>query len=288
MKVAILGLGIIGEAWAKNLEDDKVPLLLWNRTPKERANFVADPVEAVRRATHIFLVVSDANAVAATLDRIVPVLRPGQVVIQSSTITPAAVKAAAEAVALSGAHFLDAPFTGSKPAAEQRQTVFYVGGDAAALEVARPVMERLSRLILPVGGVGAASALKLAMNLNLAQMAQALTESLCLARSAGITDEIFFAALKANVGWSGLAELKEPKIRADDYTPQFSVKNMHKDLRQAKEFAGRRAFPQLETLYALYEAAMSRNFGEDDFISLIRLLARPRTPDNPPVVLPAA
>jgi len=272
MKVALLGLGIIGKAWADNLAADGVPLALWNRTPKEIPNFVADPAEAVRDATHIFVVVSDAAAVADVIDRIAPVLRPGQLFLQCSTITPTAVRATAEVVAKTGATFLDAPFTGSKPAAEQRQTVYYIGGAEEALEQARPVLARLSKTILHVGPVGAGAALKLAMNVNIAEVAQALSESLTLARSAGISDEVYFEALKANASHSGVAGLKEPKLRAGDFSPQFSLKHMYKDLRQARELAEGRPLPQLDRLTAIYEAGMARGWGEQDFTALIGLL----------------
>ncbi|HEY8965114.1 MAG TPA: NAD(P)-dependent oxidoreductase [Candidatus Methylacidiphilales bacterium] len=275
-KVAILGLGIIGEAWAKNLEADGIPLALWNRSKKDRPHFVADAAEAIRGATHIVLVVADVPAVQGVLAQIVPALHPGQLVIQSSTITPEAVLEAEKQVKAKGALFLDAPFTGSKPAAEKRETVYYVGGDGAVIEKARPVLSRLSKAILPIGPVGAASALKLAMNLNIAGVAQTLCESLSLARSAGIDDDVYFEALKLNVSNSGVVALKEPLIRAENYAAQFSLKHMYKDLRQAKQVAARRHFPLLERLLEVYEAGTGRGFSDDDFISLIRLLERPK------------
>ncbi|SDU23031.1 3-hydroxyisobutyrate dehydrogenase [Verrucomicrobium sp. GAS474] len=275
-KVAILGLGIIGEAWAKNLEADGVPLALWNRTKKDRPHVVAEAADAARGATHVIVVVSDASAVGGVIDAIVPVLKPGQIVIQSSTITPEAVHEAEAKVRATGASFLDCPFTGSKPAAEKRETVYYIGGDDAVIEAARPVLQRLSKAILPIGGIGAASALKLAMNLNIAGVAQTLCESLSLARSAGIADEVYFSALKLNVSNSGIVALKERLIREEDFAPQFSLKHMYKDLRQAKTVAGRRHFPLLERLLEVYEAGTGRGFSDDDFISLIRLLERPK------------
>ena len=278
MKVAIVGLGIIGEAWADNLVADGIPLATWNRSPKPnpRPDFVPDLIEAVRDATHIFIVVADAPAVADIVGKIVPVLHAGQTVLQSSTITPDAVRAAAAAVAPTGALFLDSPFTGSKPAAQQRQTVYYLGGEAAAIEGARPVLEHLSKTIFHIGGIGSGSALKLAMNLNIAQVAQALSESLTLARASGISDEIYFQALKANVSNSGLTALKEAKIRSADFSPQFSLKHMFKDLRQARDLAGQKGarLPQLETVLKVYEEGAARGFGDLDFISLIQLLSK--------------
>jgi len=278
MKVAIVGLGIIGEAWADNLVADGIPLATWNRSPKPnpRPDFVPDLIEAVRDATHIFIVVADAPAVADIIGKIVPVLHAGQTILQSSTITPDAVRAAAAAVAPTGALFLDAPFTGSKPAAQQRQTVYYLGGEAAAIEGARPVLERLSKTLFHIGPIGAGSALKLAMNLNIAQVAQALSESLTLARASGISDEIYFQALKANVSNSGITALKETKLRTNDFSPQFSLKHMFKDLRQARELAGQKGtkLPQLETVLQVYAEGAAKGWGDQDFTTLIQLLAK--------------
>jgi 2-hydroxy-3-oxopropionate reductase len=192
------------------------------------------------------------------------------VVIQSSTVDAACNQRCAERVVATGALFLEAPFTGSKPAAVARQTVFYVGGEAAALERARPALARLAKAILHVGPVGAAASLKLAMNVNIALVAQALCESLALARRAGISDDSFFEALKLNASRSGVSELKEPKLRGREYSPQFSLKHMDKDLRLAAAQTG--ASPLLERVRGIYAEGMARGWGDDDFAGLARLL----------------
>jgi 3-hydroxyisobutyrate dehydrogenase-like beta-hydroxyacid dehydrogenase len=171
-----------------------------------------------------------------------------------------------------GAAFLEAPFTGSKPAAEQRQMVFYAGGDEKVLEKARPVLERLARTILHIGPFGSASALKLATNINIALVAQGLSESLTFARAAGISDDTYFSALKLNVSHSGIATLKGPKLRSRDFSPQFSLKHMAKDLRLALETARDLELPQTLSVMRIYEEGLQRGWGEDDFTVLARLL----------------
>ncbi|PTY00763.1 NAD(P)-dependent oxidoreductase [Verrucomicrobia bacterium LW23] len=298
MKVAILGLGIIGAVWARNLMDDGVDVRPWNRTKRDFPGEKATAAEAVEGADFIVIVVADPPAVQQVLDEIQPVLRAGQTVLQASTISAAWTRTFAAQVQAAGAAFLEAPFTGSKPAAEKRQTVFYIGGDPDVFAACRPLLDHISRAALYVGPLGSASSLKLAMNLNLAQMAQALSESLTLARAEGISDDTYFAALRINVGHSGLAELKEPKLRDADFAPQFSIKHMGKDLRLAAEtaaahpapppgpaaaaaavVAGQDAaapaplrLPQLQRLIALYDDAQARGWGDDDFISLVRLI----------------
>jgi 3-hydroxyisobutyrate dehydrogenase-like beta-hydroxyacid dehydrogenase len=272
-RITIAGLGIIGSAWAQNLHADGLKVRGWNRTPKAFPFYEADLAKAVADAEMIIIVVADPPAVESVLNVIVPHLKPGQIVAQSSTISAYWTKLFAKRVEATGAEFLEAPFTGSKPAAEARKTVFYLGGTEELVEKARPVLGRLSAHILHVGAVGTASSLKLAMNLNLALMAQALSESLTLARVEGISDDKFFDALHLNVGKSGLSDLKEPKFRARDYAPQFSLKHMNKDLRLTLETAGDIDLPAAKALKSFYDKGMNASFGDDDFTGLIRLLA---------------
>ena len=112
------------------------------------------------------------------------------------------------------------------------------------------------------------------MNLNLALMSEALSESLVLARAEGIPDEKFFEALRLNAGRSGFSDLKEPKFRTGDYAPQFSLKHMNKDLGLALETAGSLDLPLAKTLKLFYDKGMRANFGEDDLTGMIRLLAQ--------------
>jgi 3-hydroxyisobutyrate dehydrogenase-like beta-hydroxyacid dehydrogenase len=206
------------------------------------------------------------------LARILPALQSGQIVAQTSTVSATWTMRFAEQVHGRGASYLDCPFTGSKPAAEQRQTVFYVGGDKTVLDRARSILTALSKAILHVGGIGAASSLKLAMNVNIALVGQALCESLALARRAGIDDATFFDALKLNASRSGIADLKEPKLRSRDWSPQFSVKHMAKDLRLALETAGNLPLSQARKVLQAYEEGLAQGWGDEDFAGLMRLV----------------
>jgi 3-hydroxyisobutyrate dehydrogenase-like beta-hydroxyacid dehydrogenase len=272
-RISVLGLGIIGAAWAKNLHADGLDVRTWNRTPKKDfPGFEPDLASAVKGAEIIIIVVADPPAVASILDVIEPHLTPGQLVAQSSTISEEWTKKFCARVEAKGAIFLEAPFTGSKLAAEARKTIFYLGGPPATVEKARPVLARLSEQILHIGGIGSASTLKLAMNLNLALISEALSEALTLARSHGIPDEKFFAALKHNAGRSGYSDLKQPKFEQGDFSPQFSLKHMNKDLRLALETAGKVDLPVTRALKALYDKGMESGYGEDDLTGLIRAL----------------
>jgi 3-hydroxyisobutyrate dehydrogenase-like beta-hydroxyacid dehydrogenase len=272
MKISVLGLGIIGSAWAKNLIADGHAVRCWNRTPKDFPNYHASIQEAVDGAEVIFILVADPQAVQSILDQILPKLGPGALVIQSSTISARWTLLFAEQVQRTGALFLEAPFTGSKIAAEQRKTVYYLGGEPEVVEKARPILEPISSAILHIGPLGSASSLKLAMNLNIAGVAYSLCESLTLCRAAGIPDDVYFNALARNVSHSGVSELKEPKLRKHDYSPQFSLKHMAKDLRLALETAAELSVSIEQTghLKKIYDRGMAAGWSEDDFIGLMR------------------
>jgi 3-hydroxyisobutyrate dehydrogenase-like beta-hydroxyacid dehydrogenase len=274
MNVSVLGLGIIGSAWAKNLIADGHTVRCWNRTPKDFPNFYPSILEAVSQAHVIIIIVADPPAVQSVLNQIQPKLGPGQLVIQSSTISAKWTRLFAQQVRKTGAWFLEASFTGSKIAAEQRQTVYYLGGDPDTIEKARPILKPLSKAILHIGPLGSASSLKLAMNLNIAGVAQTLCESLILCRRAGIPDDIYFSALADNVAHSDLADLKEGKLRQRDYSPQFSLKNMAKDLRLALETAEELSLSleQTRQLKSIYDQGVAAGWENDDFIGLMRLI----------------
>ena len=275
MTFAVLGLGIIGSAWAHNLIEDGHEVRAWNRTPQpDFPGFVSELKDAVSGADVIILVVADPPAVQSVLDGALPHIQSNALLVQSSTISPHWTREFATQVEQAGARFLEAPFTGSKLAAQARETVFYLGGDEALVASATPILEPLSKTILHIGELGTASALKLAMNLNIAGVAQTLSESLHFARSNGLSDELFFQALDANVSKSGVSQLKKPKLMESDYSPQFSLKHMGKDLRLTLETAqeNQTQLPQTQRLRELYESGLAQGFGDDDFIGLIRLL----------------
>jgi 3-hydroxyisobutyrate dehydrogenase-like beta-hydroxyacid dehydrogenase len=276
MNIAVLGLGIIGSAWAKNLIADGHDVRCWNRTPKEFPNFQSSIQKAVEGAKAIFVVVADPPAVESILGQIEPKLGPGQIVIQSSTISAPWTLRFAAAVQRTGALFLEAPFTGSSVAAERRQTVFYVGGTAEIVEKGRPILQPLSSAILHIGPLGSASTMKLAMNVNIAGIAQTLCESLALARAAGISDDTYFKALSINASHSGLSDLKEPQLRQHDYLARFSIKHMAKDLRLALETARELhiSLGQTEQLKRTYDRGVDAGWQDEDFIGLMRLVER--------------
>lgn len=271
--IGVIGLGIIGAVWARHYRAAGVLAGTWNRTPHPDAPAWCDSPAAVARAADVVqIVVADPPAVRGVLEAIVGELGPGKIVVQSSTIDPESSEAFRALVEAAGARYLEAPFTGSKPAAEQRQNVYYLGGDAALVADLEPLLALVSQERFHVGDHRQAAALKLAMNLNIAAQMEGLAEALVMARRAGIADERFFSALSRNVGYSGLVKLKEPKLRAGDFSPQFSVKHLLKDLRLASRANGCEDFPVLDALRERLAAAERAGLGDEDFAAVIKML----------------
>lgn len=274
MAIGVIGLGIIGGIWARHYDAAGVLAGVWNRTPRLDFPKWTSSARAVAEAADVVqIVVADPDAVRSVIADILPALGAGKVVVQSSTIDPTSSAEFRGAVTATGARYLEAPFTGSKPAAEQRMSVFYLGGEVELIAELEPLLSLVSQARFHIGDNRQAATLKLAMNLNLAVQMEALGEALTLSRRAGISDDTFFSAMSKNVGQSGLTALKEPKLRAGDYAPQFSVKHMFKDMRLATQAAGGEGvLPALDTARARLAKAEAAGWGDEDFCALLKLL----------------
>jgi 3-hydroxyisobutyrate dehydrogenase-like beta-hydroxyacid dehydrogenase len=277
LRAGVFGLGIMGRAIAGNLEADGLLAASWNRTPQpDFPRFRPDPADVVKAADLLFIIVTDARAVAVILDRIEPLLEARHLIIQCSTVEPAKDIEFAARAGRRGADFIEAMIAGSKDAAIARKIVFYTGGDAESIARAEPALRALSAERVHVGAIGKASAVKLATNLNLAIQIAALCESYFFARRAGLSDAEFFSVLRHNITWNRMAEFKEPKFRARDFSPQFSVKNMLKDVRLTLAVhADDYTLPLLQATERIYARAVEAGLGDEDMIALYRLLEEP-------------
>src|SRR6266540_4409812 len=235
--IGVIGLGIIGRSVAGNLRRRGFPVFVWNRSPRSVPNFVGSLGELAEVCNYIQIFVSDDEALLQTVEQLSESLTPRHTVLAHSTVAPDSMRAAAEIVERRRARFVEASFTGSKPAAEKGELVYYVGGADAALREARPILEASSKAIIEIGTVGQASAIKIATNMITAANAQAAAEALALVQALGLPLEKFVEAMCANASYSGTLALKLPKMLDRDFEPQFSVKHMLKDMQIASQIA---------------------------------------------------
>jgi 3-hydroxyisobutyrate dehydrogenase-like beta-hydroxyacid dehydrogenase len=269
-KVAVLGLGLIGKAWAEHLAADSVLSAAWNRTFKPEIGCSVHTLSEVpARADILHICVSDEAVLLSVLAEFVNELRPGHIVIQSTTIDPATSDKAKALVEARGALYVEAPFTGSLPAAKERRTIFFVGAERSVATKVDPYLARLSSERFIIGDNRQACSIKLAMNLQIASAMAALSEALTISRRSGITDEVFFSVFKKNASYSGLAALKEQKLKDGDFEPQFSVKHMAKDLRLLRQ---EHSYPLLQLLSRTLEQAEESGYGDLDFSSIIKMV----------------
>jgi 3-hydroxyisobutyrate dehydrogenase-like beta-hydroxyacid dehydrogenase len=273
MKMSIIGLGIIGSIWARHAREDGHEVTTWNRTPKPaEPGFTPELEKAAADADIIHICIAGPPEVQQILDVLRPGLRKGQLIIQSSTISPDPACHFQEQVEGKGADYIEAPFTGSKPAAEDRQLVFFLGGKAEVIDRGLPYLEALSRKQFRFPTPAQAAAIKLSMNLQIAAVSQALTEGHALALSRGISHHDFYEVLRENVAHSGLSELKEPKLKSGNTDPQFSVKHMRKDLDLALQSAGDLHLSLTGKCRDIYDDGIAAGLGDADFIALKQLI----------------
>src|SRR5436190_2522018 len=233
--IGVIGLGIIGRAVSAHLRLKGFQVFVWNRTPRPVPNFVGSPAEVAELCDFLQIFVSDDKALLETVERLSEKLRSRHVVIAHSTVAPDSMRAAAEIVERRGARFVEAPFTGSKVAAEKGELVYYVGGSDEALRDARPVLEASGKQIIKIGEIGQATAVKIATNVVTAASVQAAAEALALARALGLPFDRFVEAMQGNASHSTTLAMKVPKMIEHNFGPHFSVKHMLKDMEIANQ-----------------------------------------------------
>jgi len=266
-KVGVLGLGIIGSRVAENLRKAHFDVFVWSRSARATPGFLASPAEVADVSQVIQIFVRDDAALAEAMENMTAHLRPDHILMCHSTVSAAATRAAAKVCENAGAGFLDAPFTGSKNAAAGGKLVYYIGGDEALLERVKPVLEASAAKIMPLGGVGDATVLKIATNLVSAVIVEALAEAVAITRANGIPAEKLLEALEPNANFSTLIGMKLPTIISGNYEPHFSLQNMVKDTRFALNMAREAGLdaPVLERTVAVMSGAVEAGKGDQDF-----------------------
>jgi 3-hydroxyisobutyrate dehydrogenase-like beta-hydroxyacid dehydrogenase len=269
--VGVIGLGIIGSRVAGALRAKGLQVFVWNRTPRPEQNFVGSPAEVAELCDVVQIFVSDDEALLEMTRQLTPTLTAQHVVTAHSTVAPESMRAAAEIVQRRGARFLDAPFTGSKGAAEKGQLVYYIAGDEAALKQIRPILAASSKEILIISDrIGDASIMKVATNIVTAATAQVAAEALALLRKSGIDPEVFQRAMKHNASNSTTLEMKVPMMISGDFEPHFSVKHMLKDVRIGLKLAESHllSLPVTDVSGDMLLAEMKKGRGDADYASI--------------------
>lgn len=284
MRVAFLGLGIMGRPMAANLAKAGHQVTVWNRTSgKEKevegAATAASPAEAARDAEVVWLCVSDTKAVESVTfgpQGVHDSIAEGQVIVDSSTISPSATRQFSERVRAKGAQWVDAPMTGSKAGAENGTLIFIVGGEESAIEKLKPLFAATGKKLFRMGETGKGQAAKLAMNLQIALIYEGFAEALTLATKLGVDAETLLPLIEASMVRSGVVDYKAPFVLKRDFSPNFPLRLMKKDIRLALEAAkeARVKLPGLETVEEIYDMAAEDGHADLDYAATLTLLEK--------------
>jgi 3-hydroxyisobutyrate dehydrogenase len=286
MKITLMGLGAMGSGMAHRLLDARFELTVFNRSP-ERAKrlqeagaiLAATPREATQNAEIVICIVADNTASRATWlgpDGALSNVKPGTILIESSTLTPGWVCELAAEAAKRGCDFLDAPVTGSKPQAEAGQLVFLIGGDATVLDRVRPVLKTMSREIRYFGPTSSGAKVKLLNNLLNGIQVSSFAEMLSLAERMNIDVNAAAEFISNSAPGSPIVKIALQRMTESDFTPNFSVSLMAKDLSYAiAEGVSLSAnMPITNAAKKVYEAAIAEGLGAKDFSSVIETLRK--------------
>ena len=286
MRVAFVGLGIMGHAMATNLVKAGHEVTVWNRTPGklvEGAGMAPTPAAAAQGAEVVWLCVSDTAAVEGVIfgtaggtDGVEASLTQGMIIADSSKISPSATLKFAERAAAKGVAWVDAPMTGSKIGASDGTLVFIVGGSEGPVDRLKPLFAAMGKKIFRMGETGKGQATKLAMNLQIALIFEGFAEGLTLATKLGVDPKQLLTLIEATMVRSGVVDYKGPFILQRDFTPNFPLRLMHKDIKLTLEAAkeARVKLPALETVEEIYEMSAEEGNRDLDYAATLMLLEK--------------
>lgn len=280
-KLGFCGLGIMGKPMAAHLLQAGHRVALWSNTASKARELAASgdglfcesPEQVAAESDVVFYCVGDSAMSEFTAMSLLEGMQADGVAVDCSTISPEVSRKLHEAYRAKGAHFLDAPCTGSKPGAEGGTLTFMVGGDPGVFERVRPYFEPMGKLLYYCGGPGMGLQAKLTQNLILANVMQAFSEGMVLATKAGVRPELMLEILNNSAAKSGLISFKAPFVLRRDFQTNFATKWMHKDIGLALD-AGKASgvpLPLTALTQQIFQAAVSAGWGEEDFCSTIKV-----------------
>ncbi|MCD9024050.1 NAD-binding protein [Cohnella sp. NL03-T5] len=281
--IGFIGLGTMGEPMAANLLRKGYPVTVYNRTPgKEEqllelgADVASSPLEAAKRVDVILTMISNDQAIEEVYfgsDGILKELKPGTTIIDSSTISPTLARRLAAEVTDRFCDFIDAPVTGSKPAAIEGTLLFMAGGDKQTIEDHHDILLTMGRAVIYMGEHGSGATAKLAHNTIVGINAAGLIEGMAIAAKSGIDVSSFLRVVQSGGAASKQADLKGQKIIDHDFSVQFSLALMLKDLRLSSVLTDSLGVstPMLEAAKSLFQLGQSAGYGESDLAALAHI-----------------
>jgi len=280
MKIGFIGLGIMGSRMAANLQKHGYALVVFNRTRAKAepllgpcGTFSDSPAELAERTDLLFTMLAHPDAVeeaALRADGFLNHLRPNALWVDCSSVNPSFSKRMAAEAARREVHFVDAPVTGSAPAAAEAKLTFWVGADMADLERIRPLLLCMGNKIVHTGGHGTGTSMKMVINLLLGNAMAAFAEAMALGEGLGLSQELLFDSLLGTPAVAPFLAAKRDKIDNRNYEVEFPLRWMQKDMHLAtvSAYEAGVALPLTNITKEMYRLAMRDEHDSEDFSAI--------------------
>jgi 3-hydroxyisobutyrate dehydrogenase-like beta-hydroxyacid dehydrogenase len=282
--VGVVGTGLFGTALVERLLADGFLVSVYNRTREKAelllargANWSDNPLQECSR---IIFSVYTTEQVAQLLEQMHGGLRPGLIILDTSTSDPELTTALGNRLAQGGIDYLEAPFSGSSEQTRNHQSTALVAGARSAYEACYDLWNCLAAKTFYVGGWGNATKMKLVTNLVLGLNRAALAEGLVFAEATGLSPEEALQVLLNSPAYSRTMDAKGPKMVQGDFTPQARLSQHIKDVRLmlAEANRGGITLPISAVHLKLLEQAEAGGLGELDNSAIIKAIENPQVP----------
>jgi 3-hydroxyisobutyrate dehydrogenase-like beta-hydroxyacid dehydrogenase len=233
--IGVIGLGLLGSAIAERLLGAGYQIQVHNRT-REKADRLVElgavwSDNPLAECDRVIISLYTSDVVSSVLEQLENGLHEGQILIDTTTGTPAHAESLALRLEAQGVHYLDAPVSGSSDQAKQGKITVLVGGTMKAFNDVKDMLERLAEKTIYVGGSGNGARLKLVSNLVLGLNRAVLAEGLALGEAMGLNAELTLSVLKASAAYSGVMDTKGRKMINRDFATQARLSQHLKDVR---------------------------------------------------------
>jgi 3-hydroxyisobutyrate dehydrogenase-like beta-hydroxyacid dehydrogenase len=284
MKIGFIGLGIMGSRMAANLLKGGHTLAVYNRT-RDKASVLGkynveikdSPAEVGKGAEIIFTMLSAPEAVRESAlgeKGFLNSIKKNALWVDCSTVNPSFSRAMSLEANSRGVRFVDAPVSGTKGPAESAQLVFLAGGDERDIEEIRPLLDLMGKRTIHTGGASTGTAMKMVVNTLLGQAMLSYAEALLLGESLGIERSFLFDTLNNLPVTPAFCVSKRQKLENEDFSPDFPLQWMQKDMELASETAYENgaALPLLSAAKEIYTIAKRQGYAEKDLSAVYAFL----------------
>jgi 3-hydroxyisobutyrate dehydrogenase-like beta-hydroxyacid dehydrogenase len=280
MKIGFIGLGIMGSRMAANLQKHGYSLVVFNRTRAKAelllgpcGTFSDSPGKLAEQVDVLFTMLAHPDAVEqAALGRngFLDHLKANALWVDCSSVNPSFSKKMAAEAARREVHFVDAPVTGSAPAAAEAKLIFWVGADAADLERIRSLLLCMGNKIVLAGGHGMGTSMKMVVNLLLGAGMASFAEAMALGQGLGLSQKMLFDSLLDAPAVPPFLASKREKIESGNYETEFPLRWMQKDMHLATVSAYETgvAMPLANVTKEIYRLAMRDGHATEDFSAI--------------------